>query len=85
MAVLLGKWTTEARQRMNQAIAEGLLPDAEYTLGRQAEGTHYVIAYMRPAARSTRSGTTSFFAVNWESDTVNVTPIDAIPRDLAVV
>lgn len=85
MAVLLGKWTTEARQRMEQAIAEGLLPDAEYTLGRQAEGTHYVIAYMRPAARSTRSGTTSFFAVKWDADTVTVTPIDAIPRDLAVV
>lgn len=84
MAVLLGKWSTEARQRMEMAIAEGLLPDAEFTLGRQAEGTDYVIAYMRPAARSTRSGTTSFFAVNWESEQVNVAPVDAIPRDLAL-
>lgn len=85
MAVLLGKWTTEARQRMDEAIAEGLLPDAEYTLGRQAEGTHYVIAYLRPAARSTRSGTTSFFAVTWENGPITVTPIDAIPRELALV
>ena len=85
MAVLLGKWTTEARQRMQTAIAEGLLPDAEYTLGREAEGTHYVIAYLRPAARSTRSGTTSFFAVNWEGEAISVTPVDAIPRELALV
>lgn len=85
MAVLLGKWTSEARQRIEMAIADGLLPDAEYTLGRQAEGTHYVIAYLRPAARSTRSGTTSFYAVNWENGPVTAMQIDAIPRELALV
>lgn len=79
MAMLLGaKWTTVARRKVNEAIALGNMPsEAEYTLVDSVDNACAVMVYERSGGRSSKSGSTSFFTVEWEAD-------DAEPRVSAV-
>lgn len=68
MAMLLGaKWTAIARRKVNEAVDLGLVPrEAEYTLVEGDVAGCTVMAYERSGGRSSKSGATSFFNIEWE-------------------
>lgn len=75
MAMLLGaKWSATARRKVNEAIDLGLVPkQAEYTMVDGVDGACAVMVYERSVGRSSKSGSTSFFTIEWDAD-------DAAPR-----
>lgn len=89
MAMLLGaKWTTVARRMVNEAIGLGNLPsEAEYTLVDSVEGACAVMVYERSGGRSSKSGSTSFFTVEWEADDAEprVAPLSSLARKAAAI
>lgn len=70
MAMLLGaKWSVIARRKVTEAIALGNMPsEAEYSLVEGGESTCTVMVYERSAGRSSKSGSTSFFTIEWAAD-----------------
>jgi|GEM_PF-1698833 hypothetical protein len=75
MAMLLGsKWSAIARRKVGEAIELGLVPrEAEYSLVEGSEGGCTVMVYERSGGRSSKSGSTSFFAFEWASEDGEVT------------
>lgn len=89
MAMLLGaKWTTVARRKVNEAIELGNLPsEAEYTLVDSVDNACAVMVYERSGGRSSKSGSTSFFTVEWEADDSEprVAPLSSLARKAAAI
>lgn len=88
MAMLLGaKWTAVARRKVNEAVDLGLIPrEAEYTLVEGDAAGCTVMAYERSGGRSSKSGSTSFFNVEWEDADLqpSVAPLTSLARKPAL-
>lgn len=84
MAMLLGaKWSTMARSKVQEAISLGLVPrNGEYTLVESTDVACAVMVYERSGGRSSKSGSTSFFTIEWESDVgqPRVVPVASLAR-----
>ena len=70
MAMLLGaKWSVTARRKVTEAIELGMVPkEAEYSLVDTTECACTVMVYERTGGRSSKSGSTSFFSIEWAAD-----------------
>ncbi|MBO9540872.1 hypothetical protein J7643_09800 [bacterium] len=88
MAMLLGaKWSATARRKVNEAIDLGMIPNAaEYTMVDSIEGACAVMAYERSSGRSSKSGSTSFFTIEWDTEDAEprVSPLNSLVRKPAV-
>lgn len=88
MAMLLGaKWSPVARRKVNEAIELALVPsEAEYTMVDSVEGACAVMVYERSGGRSSKSGITSFFTIEWEDEEAapRVSPLSSLARKAAV-
>ena len=84
MAMLLGaKWSTMARSKVQEAISLGLVPrNGEYTLVESTDLACAVMVYERSGGRSSKSGSTSFFTIEWdgEENYPRVAPVASLAR-----
>ena len=84
MAMLLGsKWSVTARSKVQEAISLGLIPrNGEYTLVESTDTACAVMVYERSGGRSSKSGSTSFFTIEWDDadSSPRVNPVASLAR-----
>lgn len=88
MAMLLGaKWSITTRRKVTEAIDLGMVPsEAEYSLVEGGDSTCTVMVYERSGGRSSKSGSTSFFTIEWTADDAepSVSPLNSLVRKPAL-